>query len=474
VKDLRNHIKRVHHKKRHICSICDKGFTYPRGLKAHEAKDHNDVITEDRELVACNVCDKMIQKKGLEKHRERLHTKKVFSCLFCNFTANTRMGVVRHTDKKHEKLSVVCPICTREVFNLEEHVARHGKMKYGCSSCAFKAGLKAEVEAKLKELNGGDIKVMEDLGKAESKLAMKQRKALKGHFAKVYAIHWCNNTDAKLANLLVSASQDGKLIVWDALSTNKKAAIPLRSSWVMTCGFSPTGSQVACGGLDNICSIYDVANKDGKVQRELSGHTGYLSSCRFMGSDGSKMLTSSGDMTCKLWDCNTGADIHTFHDHEGDVMSISVRPDNRNRVFVSGGCDTVAKLWDTEVKDAVRTFTGHDSDINTVAFFPNNNAFVTGSDDASVRLFGLRSSKELQQFTHDKILCGITSIDTSISGRFIFAGYDDFNCYLWDTLSGKQVGCLAGHDNRVSTLGVNVEGTALCTGSWDSFLKTWA
>lgn len=173
------------------------------------------------------------------------------------------------------------------------------------------AGLKAEVEAKLKELNGGDIKVMEDLGKAESKLAMKQRKALKGHFAKVYAIHWCNNTDAKLANLLVSASQDGKLIVWDALSTNKKAAIPLRSSWVMTCGFSPTGSQVACGGLDNICSIYDVANKDGKVQRELSGHTGYLSSCRFMGSDGSKMLTSSGDMTCKLWDCNTGADIHT-------------------------------------------------------------------------------------------------------------------------------------------------------------------
>jgi len=156
VKDLRNHIKRVHHKKRHICSICDKGFTYPRELKAHEAKDHNDVITEDRELVACNVCDKMIQKKGLEKHRERLHTKKVFSCLFCNFTANTRMGVVRHTDKKHEKLSVVCPICTREVFNLEEHVARHGKMKYGCSSCAFKAGLKAEVEDHYRSIHLSD------------------------------------------------------------------------------------------------------------------------------------------------------------------------------------------------------------------------------------------------------------------------------------------------------------------------------
>ena len=57
--------------------------------------------------------------------------------------------------------------------------------------------------------------------------------------------------------------------------------------------------------------------------------------------------------------------------------------------------------------------------------------------------------------------------------RAVLGSYDDFNCYVWDTLSGKQVGCLAGHDNRVSTLGVSVDGTALCTGSWDSFLKVW-
>lgn len=55
---------------------------------------------------------------------------------------------------------------------------------------------------------------------------------------------------------LVSASQDGKLIVWDSHTTNKVHAIPLRSSWVMTCAYAPSGSYVACGGLDNICSIY--------------------------------------------------------------------------------------------------------------------------------------------------------------------------------------------------------------------------
>lgn len=30
------------------------------------------------------------------------------------------------------------------------------------------------------------------------------------------------------------------------------------------------------------------------------------------------------------------------------------------------------------------------------------------------------------------------------------------------------------HRNRVSCIGVNVDGTALCTGSWDNMLKIWA
>lgn len=98
----------------------------------------------------------------------------------------------------------------------------------------------------------------------------------------------------------MSASQDGKLIVWDAYTTNKVHAIPLRSSWVMTCAYAPSGSYVACGGLDNICSIYSLKTREGnvRVSRELPGHTGYLSCCRFL--DDNQIVTSSGDMT---WYC---------------------------------------------------------------------------------------------------------------------------------------------------------------------------
>ena len=145
------------------------------------------------------------------------------------------------------------------------------------------------------------------------KLQIKNRRVLKGHFAKIYAMHWAETDNGELGKQLVSASQDGKLIVWNAASTNKVHAIPLRSSWVMTCAFSPTGTKVACGGLDNICSLYNLQSKDQpiKVSRELAAHTGYLSCCRFIGGGGEQILTSSGDMTCMLWEVENGVNINT-------------------------------------------------------------------------------------------------------------------------------------------------------------------
>jgi guanine nucleotide-binding protein G(I)/G(S)/G(T) subunit beta-1 len=50
------------------------------------------------------------------------------------------------------------------------------------------------------------------------RIQMRARRTLRGHLAKIYAMHW--GTDSSSRNL-VSASQDGKLIVWDSYTTNK-------------------------------------------------------------------------------------------------------------------------------------------------------------------------------------------------------------------------------------------------------------
>ena len=96
----------------------------------------------------------------------------------------------------------------------------------------------------------------------------------------------------------VTGSLDGKLIIWDTWTGNKVQVIPLRSAWVMSVAFAQSGNFVACGGMDNMCTVYDVNNRDAtgsaKMVRELLGYEGFLSSCRFL--DDTHLITGSGDM----------------------------------------------------------------------------------------------------------------------------------------------------------------------------------
>ena len=77
---------------------------------------------------------------------------------------------------------------------------------------------------------------------------------------------------------------------------------------------------------------------------------------------------------------------------------------------------------------------------NGFKVFPNGNAFVTGSDDATCRLFDIRADQELALYSHDNIICGITSVDFSKSGRLMCGGYDDFTCNVWDVLKTERAG----------------------------------
>jgi guanine nucleotide-binding protein G(I)/G(S)/G(T) subunit beta-1 len=212
----------------------------------------------------------------------------------------------------------------------------------------------------------------------------------------------------------------------NAMTTHKLQAIPLRSSWVMTCAFEPkVGAMVACGGLDNMCSIYRV-NQTNVVHasKELAQHDGYLSCCRFI--DEQRIVTCSGDSLCIVWDVERAEPTHEFDEHSSDVMSVSLSPMDENQ-FISGSCDALTKVWDLRQPKAAMSFKGHESDINSVAYMPDGHSFVTGSDDSTCRLFDMRAYAQLNCFTSKSIQCGITSVAASKSGRLLFAGYDDYN-----------------------------------------------
>jgi guanine nucleotide-binding protein G(I)/G(S)/G(T) subunit beta-1 len=335
--------------------------------------------------------------------------------------------------------------------------------------------IKLSIKKLLKLKNNGyfDNNNNENNNNNSLKIIIKPRRILKGHFGKIYACQWASDN-----RHIISASQDGKLIQWNGITQNKVSTIPLRNSWVMCCSLEQSNNRLAsCGGLDNICSVYDLESSgSSKPTRELVGHTGYISSCSFVQK--TKILTSSGDSTCVLWDLTRSVPIQRFTGHTADIMCASVTSSDSNNIFATASCDCSIIVWDIRSNKPVHSFVGNfTNDVNTVTFFPDSYAIGAGSEDCSCRIFDLRCWNQISCMSSPDILSSVQCTTFSRSGRLFIAGYDDSSLRLWDVLSTNQTPAYKiskAHESRVTCMSINKEGTVLSTGSWDMTLKCWA
>lgn len=321
---------------------------------------------------------------------------------------------------------------------------------------------------------------------------LKPFKILKGHNNKIADFKWSLNSD-----LILSCSQDGFLIIWDSKTGYKLNAIPLNSQWVLSCGISPNTKLLAIGGLTNNLTIYQNPEFDNSFQSNIltvfKGHVCGITCLDFI--DNNRILTGSGDMTCKLWDINKSKKIGNYLDHFGDVLTIDVDK-NSDNLFLSGSSDGYARLYDIRTGHAEQKFFISNSDLTSIKFFKDSNSFINGSDDGIIRFIDLRADCEISRYNLSNSMdelaklkinsiennfelnsnldsFGVTSLDFSSSGRLIYGCYSNYGCLIWDTLKSELIGKLDGHLNRVTKVSSSPNGYGVCTGSWDSTMRIW-
>uniref|UniRef100_S4PTB3 Gbeta5 n=3 Tax=Pararge aegeria TaxID=116150 RepID=S4PTB3_9NEOP len=295
------------------------------------------------------------------------------------------------------------------------------------------------------------------------------RRVLKGHQSKVLCCDWSPDK-----RHLVSSSQDGKLIIWDAFSNTKELTIAMASTWVMACAYAPSGNALAAGGLDNKVTVFPLGDDEPAARkRTVATHTSYVSACLFPNSD-RQLVTASGDGSCALWDVESGQLLQSFQAHAADVLALDLAPTDLGDTFVSGGCDRAVLLWDMRSGQPVQAFDAHLSDVTAVRFHPAGDALASGCDDAACRLFDLRADREVARFGRASLLFGVGSVEWSLSGRLLFAGYADHSACAWDALRATRACALTPHEHRVARVQLSPDGTAVATASWDTTLRVWA
>ncbi len=127
-------------------------------------------------------------------------------------------------------------------------------------------------------------------------------------------------------------------------------------------------------------------------QRRLSlvEHSGQITSISFS-QGGDRILTSSADCTCKLWDVQTGACVVTLEGHGEPIFGACLSPDGSLVASVSG--DNTCRLWDSRTGACIRAFSGHTDSPWGCVIFPGNTHVLAGTCDGQVTRWDVASGE---------------------------------------------------------------------------------
>ncbi len=151
---------------------------------------------------------------------------------------------------------------------------------------------------------------------------------------------------------------------------------------------------------------------------------------------------------------------------EDAINAVAFSPDSK--YILTGSGNATVRLWDLEGKQ-LKIFIGHSGYITSVAFSPGGQSILSASTDRSARLWDI-DGKVICDFRGHSM--PVNSVAFSPDGNSILTGSSDFTARLWD-LKGNVIHIFTGHLSSVNAVAFSPDGQHILTGSSDSTARLW-
>lgn len=235
-------------------------------------------------------------------------------------------------------------------------------------------------------------------------------RTLKGHTRTVVDVDFGG---PRGGTLLASCSSDLTIKLWDPADEYKNVrTLPGHDHSVSAVRFIPSGAAGAptSGNLlvsasrDATLRIWDVTT--GYCVKTIRGHSEWVRDVS-PSFDGRWLVSAGNDRTARLWDASSGEQksVLSGHDHYIECVAIAPPaayshlatlaglkkpppPGSSAEFIVTGSRDKTIKLWDAR-GTLIKTLIGHDNWVRALVWHPGGKYLLSCSDDKTIRCWDL-------------------------------------------------------------------------------------
>lgn len=233
----------------------------------------------------------------------------------------------------------------------------------------------------------------------------------------------------KPALLAATASADYTARLWDALTGDELHKFE-QSCVVRTVAFAQQSNKTITGGMDRKLRVYDLQRPEAPPQVSGEGED-KLRSAQFTQGDSSLLVTYMDKPGIHVWDARTLTHVRTV-ESSGPVTSVEVAFDDQyvttadgkfikvwegsslrehksmetpyqvesasycpvvNRL-AAGGEDMWVHLYHGDTYEELDVNKGHHGPVHCVRFAPTNDAYASGSEDGTIRIWQVKGGSE--------------------------------------------------------------------------------
>jgi WD40 repeat protein len=262
----------------------------------------------------------------------------------------------------------------------------------------------------------------------------------------------------------VSGSGDATLKVWDLLRCQATPPANVRTRPVNT--VKPSSQHTSPSSGDGIPEIRALQKHRTTTAKAHQGAVNQIA----VTSNGQRAISASEDGTLKIWDLESGEELHTLEGHTSSVDAMAVSFDNQHIVSISRGKTT--KVWNLETGEELHTLDrGFRGSAPAGVVTPDSSLILGAFDFQNLQLWNLKTGEEL--LTLEGHRSWVRRVALTPDGRYAVSASSDKTLKIWDLENGRELGTLHGHTGAVYNVLVTPDGRCAVSASSDETLKIW-